>query len=164
MTPVALAKLRSERITSYSASLLVVENWRWTAHSIVSSSGDRSKTLAPLAHWLDEAFVHIIHTVGLSSSFSFVVNSTMKSAKAYALIAVLGQYYTLNSPSSIAHKTSRPIATRLLIAFCSGFFVWTTMVCAWKYDPSFQETVINANASFSIGGYLPSAPRSDQLV
>ena len=92
MTPVALVKLRFERIASYSASLLVVENWRRTARSIVSPSGDHSKTLAPPACWLDEAFVHIIHTVGLSSSFSFVMNSTMKLAKAYALIVVLGQY------------------------------------------------------------------------
>ena len=44
-----LAKLMPKSTASYFVSLLVVANWRWTTHSIVSLSGDRSKTLAPPA-------------------------------------------------------------------------------------------------------------------
>jgi len=35
---------------------------------------------------------------------------------------------------------------------------------AWNYGLSFQAIVANAKASFSIGGYLSSAPRSAQIV
>ena len=164
MAPAALAKSRPERTTSYSALLLVVENWRWTAHSTVSLSSDCSRTLTSLAHWLDEPSIYIIHTIGSISSSSFVVNSTMKSAKACALITVLGRYWMSNSSSSIAHRTNRLVAFTLFIVFHSGLFVWTTMVCAWKYGLSFLAVVINAKASFSIGGYLPSTPWSARLV
>ena len=158
-TPAALAKSRPKRTASYSASLLVIENWRWIVHSIVSPIGDRSKTSAPPACWLNELSVHIIHVIGFFLSSSPVVNSAMKSTKACALIVVLGRYWTSNSLSSIAHRTSHPAPS-----FDNSLFVWTTMVCAWMYDLSFRTTVINAKASFSIGGYLPSAPQSAQLV
>ena len=160
MALAALATMRLERTTLYSTSLLVIENWRRIAHSILSPSGNRSKTLAPSAHWLNELSVHIIHVVGLSSSSSFVVNSAMKSTKTCALIAVLGLYWTLNSPSFIAYRISYPTAFGLFIAFRSGLFIWTTMVCAWKYNLSFRVVVISAKASFSIRGYLFSTFRS----
>ena len=126
IAPAALAKSRPER----TVSLLVVENWRQTAHSIVSPFGDCSRTPAFPTYWLDKPSVHIIHVAGLSSPSSFTMNSAMKSAKAHALIMVLGRYRTSNSLSSIVHITSHLAASGLLIAFHSGFFVRTTMVCA----------------------------------
>lgn len=103
-----------------------------TTHSIVSPSGDRNWTLALSARWLNDPSVHIIHTAGflsLTSPHPSVVNFAMKSTKAYALIAVLGQYWASNSPSSIAHRTSHLVASGLYMAFCSGLSFWTTMVC-----------------------------------
>ena len=137
LAPVALAKSRLERTTSYLTSLLVVENWRWTAHSIVSPSSDRSRIPATSAHWLDEPSIHIMHAIGFSSSSSLVVNLAMKLAKACALIAVLGRYWTSNLPSSNAHRTNRPTTSRLFIVFHSSLSVRTTMVCTWKYSLSF---------------------------
>ena len=132
MALAALAKSRPERTVSYSTSLLVVENWRRTAHSIISPSGDYSRTLTPLARWLDDPSIHIIHAIVLSFSSSFIMNLVMKSAKSWALIAILGQYWTSNSLSSIAHRTSRLAASGLFIVFHNGLSVWTTMVCVWK--------------------------------
>ena len=129
LAPDALAKSRLERTASYSTSLLVVKNWRWTAHSIVSPSSDYIKTPAPLAHWLDELSVHIVHAISFSSLSSPVMNSTMKSTKACALIMVLGRYWTSNSLSLIAHKTSRRATSELFIVFHNGLSIWTTMVC-----------------------------------
>lgn len=77
------------------------------------------------------------------------------------LIAALGRYWTSNS---ITHRTSHLPAFGLFIVFRSDLSVWTTMVCTSKYGLSFRATVISAKASFSIGGYFPSAPRSAQLV
>ena len=78
----ALARLRLERTASYSASLLVVGNWKQIAHSIVSPSDDCSRIPAPLACWLDKPFIHIIHVASLLSSSSFAVNWATKLAKA----------------------------------------------------------------------------------
>ena len=125
LAPAALAKSRPKRTASYLASLLVVENWRRTAHSIVSFIGDRSMTLALSARWLDELSVHIIHAIDFSFSSFPVVNSVMKSTKACALIAVLGQYWTSNSSSLIAYRTSCPVASGLFIIFRGGLSVWT---------------------------------------
>ena len=54
MTPAALAKLRPMRMASYSASLLVIENWSRTAHSIISTSGDWRTASMPPAHLLND--------------------------------------------------------------------------------------------------------------
>lgn len=85
------------------------------------------------------------------------MNFAIKSAKAYALIAVLGQYWASNSPSSIAYRTSHLAASGLFMAFCSGLSFWTTMVCALKYGLSFRAVVISVKANFSIEGYLSLA-------
>ena len=66
--------------------------------------------------WLDKPSAHIIYDTGPSSSSSFTMNSATKSAKAWALIAFLGQYSMSNLLSSIAHKTNHPTAFRLFIA------------------------------------------------
>ena len=116
-TPTVLAKSRPKRTALYSASLLVVKNWRRNTHSIVSLSSDHSKNPAPPAYWLDEPFVHIYHAIGFFSSSFLVMNSAIKSAKACALIAVLGH---------IGHRTPRaqsPIEpVVLLLPSCSSFF------------------------------------------
>ena len=164
LAPAALARPRLERTASYSASLLVIENWRWIAHSIISPFNDCSRTLTLLARWLDKPSIQIIHAIGVSSLSSPVVNSAMKLAKACTLIAIFGQYWTSNSPSSITHKTNHPAAFGLVIIFHNVLSIQTIMVCAWKYNLSFQATVISAKVSFSIRGYLPSAPRSARLV
>ena len=42
--------------------------------------------------------------------------------------------------------------------------VRTTIMWAWKYGFSLQAAVAKAKASFSIGGYLSSTPRSARLM
>ena len=126
----ALAKSRPIRTAIYSASLLVVGNWRWTAHSVKSPSGDRRTPPTPSVCWLDKLSIHIVHGAGPLSSSSFAVNLVTKSAKAWALIVVCGWYSMSNSSSSIAHKTNRSTDSGLFIAFRNGLSVWTTMVCA----------------------------------
>ena len=68
----------------------------------------------------------------LTSHFSFgsplscggsllaLVNSVMKSARAWALIACLGRYSISNSLNSMAHWISRPATSGLLIALQNG--------------------------------------------
>ena len=51
-----------------------------------------------------------------------------------------------------------------VIALRRGLSIRTTIVYAWKYGLSFCIAVTSAKASFSIGGYFSSAPRSAQLV
>jgi len=62
-------------------------------------------THTPPFFWVDKSSICIVHRsvslVGLSSSRR--VNSVMKSAKAYALMAILRSYLMLNWLSLIAH-------------------------------------------------------------
>ena len=58
-------------------------------------------------------------------SSSRTVNSEMKSANAYALIAVLGWYLMSNWLSSIFHWTILLTASSLFIDFLMGWFVIT---------------------------------------
>ena len=150
--PATLAKLRLVRSASYSALLLVVGNWRQTVHSIKSLSSYYRRTLTPSVRWLDEPSVCIIHGASLSSSSSFAMNLVTKLAKAWALIVVLGWYSMSNSTSFIAHKTNHLAASGLFIAFHKGLFVWTTIMCAWKYGLSLRAAMIREKASFSIRG------------
>ena len=69
-----------------------------------------------------------------------------------------------NSLNSIAQSANRPAASGLLIAHHKGLSVRTIIVWAWKYGLSLRAAVTNAKASFSMGGYLSSAPRSAQLA
>ena len=82
----------------------------------------------------------------------------MKSTKAYALMAVLGWYSMSNWLSSIAHWTILPAASSLFMDFLIGWSVITRMGFASKYCLNLREVTINANAIFSIFGYLDSAP------
>ena len=63
-----------------------------------------------------------------------------------------------NSLNFITYRVIHLAASRLLIAHCKGLSVRTIIVWAWKYGLSLQATVTKAKASFSIGGYLSSAP------
>ena len=93
-----------------------------------------------------------------------LVNSAMKLGTTCPLMAVCGQYYTSNSLNSIAHSAICPAASGLLIAHYKGLSVRTITMWAWKYGLSLRAAITKANASFSIGGYLSSAPRSARLV
>ena len=117
----ALAKSSPMRMASYPASLLVVGNWSQIAHSMISPLGDWRTTPIPPAHLLDNLFVWTLQGVTPQLSISLVVNSTMKSTKAWDLIMILGQYCMSNSLSSIAHKTNCPAAFELSIIFQRGF-------------------------------------------
>ena len=55
------------------------------------------------------------------------VNSVMKSARAYALMAVLRWYSMLNWLSSIAYWTILPTSLGLFMDFLMGWFVITKM-------------------------------------
>ena len=69
----------------------------------------------------------------MQPSSSFAVNSTMKSAKASALMVVLEWYCMSNSLSSIARKTSHPPAFGWFIVFRKGLFVWTRVVLSFPF-------------------------------
>ena len=104
-TPSAFPSLNPVNMPSYSTSLLVAGNLSWTPYLSISPSGLVMTTLTPGLFWANELSVWIVHhsasLVGLSSSGK--VNSAMKSAKACALMAVMGRYSISNWLSSIAH-------------------------------------------------------------
>ena len=160
-TLVALAKLRLARSTSYSALLFIIWNSSLTAHSIMSPFGDFSITPTSPACLLDKLSVLTTHGVAphsMPSPSSIGVNSTMKSTKAYALMAVLSRYWTSNLLSLVAQTTILPSASVLFIAFLNGLFVKTIMVWAWKYCLSLRAAITKASAIFSIGGIPPQLP------
>ena len=76
----------------------------------------------------------------------------MKSAKACALMAVLGRYSISNRLNSIAYWIILPTASGLFIDFFMGWSVITRIGLAWKYCLSLREATINVNAIFSILG------------
>ena len=92
-------------IPSYSVSLLVAENFSWTPYLSTSPSGVAMTTPTPLLFWADEPSICIVHhsTSLVRLSLSGKVNLVMKSARACALMVVLGWYSMSNWPSSIAH-------------------------------------------------------------
>ena len=85
------------------------------------------------------------------------VNSMMKSAKIFPLIAVLSLYLMSNSLSSMAHFTSLPEVSGLCNIFFIGCSIGILIVWAWKYDRSLLAVVTNSRTRFSIFGYLSSA-------
>ena len=93
-----------------------------------------------------------------------LVNSVMKSATTCPLMAVREQYCMSNSLNFITYSVIRLAALGLLIARHKGLSVRTITVWAWKYGLSLQAAVTKAKVSFSIGGYLSSAPPSARLV
>ena len=74
----ALARSSLATKASYSTSLLVIGKLRWTIHSILSLSGERSTTSTPPTCLLDDLSVCILHR-GYSSATlsSLLVNSAM---------------------------------------------------------------------------------------
>ena len=69
-----------------------------------------------------------------------------------------------SSLNSIAYSADRPTTLGLLIACCKGLLVRMIIMWAWKYGLSLQAIITKAKTSFSMGGYLSSAPRNDRLV
>ena len=65
---------------------------------------------------------------------------------------------------SLAHSANCPTASGLLIARRNGLSVRNIIVWAWKYGLSLRAAVTKAKASFSIGKYLSSTPRSARLA
>ena len=87
----------------------------------------------------------------------------MKSVKTYPLIYVLGLYLMSNSLSSMTHFTSLPEVSGLCNICFIGCSVGISMLWAWKYGRSLLAVVTNVITSFSIFGYLSSAPLRAQL-
>ena len=134
-------------------------------HSISSLSRERSMTLALLAYLLDDPSVWILHWGHSPAPWpSMLVNSVMKSMTTCPFMAVRGWYCTSNLLNLIAHSAIRPAALGLLIALRRGLSIKTITVCALKYSFSLWAAVTKAKASFSIGGYLSSAPQSARLM
>ena len=79
-------------------------------------------TPTPPLFWADESSVCIVHcpTSLVRLSLSGDVNSAMKSAKACALMAVLGWYSMLNWLSSVAHRIILPTASGFFMGFLIG--------------------------------------------
>ena len=165
MAPTILVRSSLTTRVLYFTSLLVVGKLRWTMHSISSPYGERSIIPTPPACLLDNLSIYIFHW-GYSSApcLSQLVNSAMKSVTTCRLMALRGRYYMLNSLNSIAHSAIHLAALRLLIARCKSLSVKKTTVWSWKYALSLWATVTKAKASFSIGRYLSSAPRSARLA
>ena len=95
---------------------------------------------------------------------SILVNSTMKSATTWPFMALRRWYYTSNSLNSITHSAICLVDSGLLIARRIGLSIKTTIAWAWKYGLSLSAVVTKVKASFSIGEYLSSMPRSARLV
>ena len=134
VAPATLARSSPATSAWYSASLLVVGKSRQTMNWTVSPSGDSSTTSAPPACLLDDPSVCMLHWgdsfTPLSSSW---VNSAMKFAMTYPLMAVRGRYWISNSFNSMAQSANRPATSGLLIAHRRGLSVRMTTVWAWKY-------------------------------
>ena len=134
-------------------------------HSTLSPSRLWSTTPASPACLLDDPSVWMLQW-GISSApcSSARVTFVMKSAIIYPFIAIHGWYCMSDSLNSIAYGATRPTASGLLIALRRGLSIRTITICAWKYGLSFRAAITNAKVSFSIGGYLSSAPQNARLV
>ena len=134
-------------------------------HSILSHSRVWSTTPALPACLLEDPFMWMLHWGAFSAPWpSMRMNSAIKSATTCPSIAVHGRYCMSNSLNSTAHNAIHPAASGLLIALHKGLSVRTIMVCSWKYGLIFRAAITNAKASFSIWGYLSSAPHNARLV
>ena len=91
------------------------------------------------------------------------VNSMMKSTKICPLIIVLGLYLISNSVNSMAHFINLLEVSGLCNICFIGCSIGISIVWAWKYGQSLLEMVTNAKTSFSIFGYLFSAPLKARL-
>ena len=114
--------------TLYSASLLVVWNYRQTAYSKWSPSGECRTRPIPPACCMDEPSTWKTHCFTPCTSLCCSlegVNSAMKYARTWAFIVSLGLYRTSNSLSSTARWISCPTASSLFMAFFSGWSVRT---------------------------------------
>ncbi|GAA0169817.1 hypothetical protein LIER_40835 [Lithospermum erythrorhizon] len=77
---------------------------------------------------------------------------------------VCGLYRRSNSLSSIAHLTIHPDRLGFSNIFHRGWSVTTSTGCASKQGLSFRAATTRAYTSFSIKGYLVSAPHMTRLT
>lgn len=82
------------------------------------------------------------------------MNSAMKSAIAYPLVALLGIYLMSNSLSAIVHCTIFPELSGLFNTFISGALVRTLTVWAKKYGLNFLADTTNTNANLDLGSEI----------
>ena len=148
----------------YSASLLVVGNWSRTTYWITSFSSDSRTTPTPPTSLLDDPSTFIVHQASSLLFSTPEVNSAIKLASAWALIAVWGQHLTSNFPNSIVHKTNHPAVSGLFIAFFIVWLVSSIIECAWKYGRNFRDAVIRAKTIFSLLRYCAFTPLKAWLV
>ena len=153
---------------SYSASLLDVQNPNLSAYSMSIPSGEVRIRPAPLPYTFEALSTKSFQVEGsvivwASLAGSADVNSMTKSAKTCPFIADFGLYLISNSLSSLAHFISLPEVSGLCSTCFIGYYVGTSMVCAWKYGRSFRAAVTIAKINFSILGYLSSAPLRARL-
>ena len=94
LTPKALASLKLVSIVSYSTSLFVAGNWSYTPYLRTSLSGDIMTTPTPLNSLMDNPLAWTVQNCIWSSLKK--VNSAIKSANTWALIANWGLYSMLN--------------------------------------------------------------------
>ena len=85
--------------------------------------------IPPPPFWADEPSICIVHhfVSSVRPSLTGKVNSAMKFARAYALIAILGWYSMLNWLSLIAYWTILPATSGLFMDFLMGRSVITRM-------------------------------------
>ena len=105
---------------SYSASLLVIGNLSWAPYLRTSFSGEVMTMPALPPFCVDNPSVFIVQRSSWLFASSGVVNSAMKSANAWAFIAIRGRYSTSNWLSSMAYCTIHPAALGLFITFLIG--------------------------------------------
>ena len=99
--PAALARSNPATKVLYSTSLLVVGKSKQIMHSILSPPKVWSTMPAPPACLFEDPSIWMLHCGTTSAPWpSMRVNSTMKSATTYPLIAVRGRYNISNSLSS----------------------------------------------------------------
>ena len=158
-TLVALAKSGLVNITS----LLVLENWRRTAHFISSPCGDCRTTPTLPTCQLDNLSVRTTHGTA-PQALSFVVSSTSKSANAQALLTTLGLYCTSNSLSSIAHKTNSSGFLQIFHCLPYRFVHLNHYYMRLKLWLKFMGSRDQCKGQLLHGGYLSSAPLSVLLV
>ena len=152
---------------SYSSSLLVAWNCRRTTYSRWSASSNCKTIIIPHACCVDEPSTWMTYCFALWSSFCWLlvgVNSEMKSARTWAFIAFPSLYCTSNSLSSTAHWINCPVASNLIMAFFSRWFIRTLITWAWKLGLSFLVAITNENANFFISGYHPLIPLKALLL
>lgn len=145
-------------IASYSTSLFEAEKPNLMDCFSSSLEGDMRTTSASSPFFFEDPTTYIIHVLPFLmlsvSRLLYLGSSMMKSTNTWPLRLCRGLYSIPNSPSLMAHLTSRLERSDLC-----NWSVRTTMACAWKYGLIFLAIVRSAKATFSSLAYRVSALR-----